>query len=95
MRYGSEVTDVYLEVTYRGGRPWVAYLYLPRKNGEKSDHCRKMEPDIVLDINSEGKLIGIEMLAPRLITLETINNILAQYGLEALEESVLKPLLAA
>jgi uncharacterized protein YuzE len=89
------MTDVYLEVTYRNGRPWVAYLYLPRKNGEKSDHCRKMDPDIVLDINREGSLIGIEMLAPNLVTLEGVNAILAQYGLNALEASVLKPLLAA
>jgi len=89
------MTDVYLEVTYRDGRAWVAYLYLPRKNDEKSDHCRKMEPDMVLDINREGKLIGIEMLAPQLVTLEGINTILGEYGFEALGESVLKPLLAA
>lgn len=30
------MTDVYLEVTYREGRPWVAYLYLPREKREKS-----------------------------------------------------------
>jgi len=89
------MTDVYLEVTYRDGRPWVAYLYLPRKKKEKSDHCRKMEPDIVLDINKGGNLIGIELLAPELVTLEAINGILKEYGLEPLKESDLAPLVAA
>jgi uncharacterized protein YuzE len=86
---------IHLEVTYENGRPWVAYLYLPREGNEKSDHCIAVEPDIVLDINKKGKLIGIEMLAPHLVTLEGINAILGEYGFEALEESVLKPLLAA
>lgn len=89
------MTDVYLEVTYRGGRPWVAYLYLARKKKEKSDHCREVEPDMVLDINKQGKLIGIELLAPELATLEAINAILKEYGLEPLQESDLAPLLAA
>jgi uncharacterized protein YuzE len=86
---------IHLEVTYEDGRPWVAYLYLPRKKNEKSARCREVEPDMVLDINKEGKLIGIELLAPQLVTLDAINTILAEYGFEPLEETVLKPLLAA
>jgi uncharacterized protein YuzE len=73
----------------------VAYLYLPRKKKEKSDHCREVEPDMVLDINKEGRLIGIELLAPELVTLEAVNSVLEEYGLEPLKESDLAPLLAA
>jgi uncharacterized protein YuzE len=86
------MTDVYLEVTYRGGRPWVAYLYLARKKKEKSDHCREVEPDMVLDINKEGRLIGIELLDPALVTLDAINAILEEYRFEPLQESDLAPL---
>lgn len=89
------MTDVYLEVTYQDGRPWAAYLYLPRKKKEKSDYCREVEPDMVLDINKHGKLIGIELLAPEMVTLEVVNHILKEYGLEPLKESDLAPLLAA
>lgn len=89
------MTGVYLEITYRDGSPWVAYLHLPRKKREKSDHCREIEPDLVLDINKEGKLIGIEFLTPRLVTLEAINRILIEYGLQPLQKSHLAPLLAA
>ena len=89
------MTDVYLEVTYQDGHPWVAYLYLPRKKIEKSDHCREVEPDMVLDINKKGRLIGIELLAPEFVTLEAVNGILVEYGLEPLKESDLAPILAA
>jgi uncharacterized protein YuzE len=52
----------------------VAYLYLPREKNEKSDHCVEVEPDMVLDINKDGKLIGIELLAPQLVTLDAITT---------------------
>jgi len=87
--------NIHLEVTYQDGRPWVAYLYLPRKKNEKSRHCREVEPDMVLDLNKEGRLIGIELLAPQHVTLDAINAVLEEYGFEPLEEYVLKPLLAA
>ncbi len=87
--------QAYLEVTYLEGRPWVAYLYLPRESDDKSDHCRQVEPEMVLDINKNGKLIGIELLAPGLVTLDAINDVLKDYGLEPLKETDLAPLLAA
>jgi uncharacterized protein YuzE len=86
---------IHLEVTYEDGRPWVAYLYLPREKNEKTDHSVEVEPDMVLDINKDGKLIGIELLAPQLVTLKAINTVLEEYGFEPLAETVLKPLLAA
>ena len=86
---------IHLEVTYEDGRPFVAYLYLPREKGEKSDHCVEVEPYMVLDINQDGELIGIELLAPQLVTLQGINAVLEEYGFEPLAETALKPLLAA
>ena len=50
--------EPYLQVTYRRGRPYIAYLYLPRKKGEKSYETELVEPGMVLDFNREGKLIG-------------------------------------
>jgi uncharacterized protein YuzE len=87
--------QVYLEVTYRDGRPYVAYLYLTSKPDEKRHRCRRVEPGMVLDINKDGKLIGIELTAPTMVTLAAINGILTEYGLEPLKESDLAPLLAA
>ena len=50
---------------------------------------------MILDINAEGKLIGLELTAPSLVTLDGVNSVLQEYGLEAIQESTLKPLLAA
>ena len=50
---------------------------------------------MVLDINSEGKLIGIELVTPELVTLEAINGVLEDYGFQPIDASDLKPLLAA
>jgi len=47
---------------------------------------------MVLDINKEGKLIGIELTA---LPLDSINAVLKEYGLEALKEAALKPHVAA
>ena len=50
---------------------------------------------MVLDINTEGKLIGIELVTPELVTLEAINGVLEGYGFQPIDAFDLKPLLAA
>jgi uncharacterized protein YuzE len=86
--------SVDLTVTYLGGRPVVAYLYIPRRKREKSDHCREVEPSMVLDIDKQGKLIGIEFLIPKMVTLEAVNRVLEEYDLKPLKEYDLAPILA-
>ena len=83
-----------LEITYRDGNPRLGYLYLSRPD-EKSARSRRISPALVVDVNKEGNLIGIELLAPGQVTLEAINRVLKEYGLGPLDESQLKPLLAA
>jgi hypothetical protein len=88
--------QIYLKVTYRNdGSPFAAYFYLPRKGGEKRAKCRRVEPGMILDINAEGSPIGLELTAPNLVTLDGVNGILQEYGLEPVSESTLEPLLAA
>ena len=88
--------QIHLRVTYRDdGSPFAAYLHLPSQPNEKRAKCRRVEPGMILDINKEGKLIGIELTAPRLVTLGDINKVLEDYGMEPVKEATLKPLLAA
>ena len=88
--------QIRLRVTYRDdGSPFAAYLHLPSKPNEKRAKCRRVEPGMILDINKEGKLIGVELTSPRLVTLKDINDVLEQYGMDPIKESTLKPLLAA
>lgn len=87
--------EVYLEVTFRHGRPIAAYLYLSRQTGEKSSRTLKMEPGILVDFGSDGNPIGIEITAPTKVTVADFNGVLGKLGLSPLKESELAPLQAA
>jgi len=86
---------LYLEVTFRRGRPVAAYLYLPRQSGEKSSRTLKVEPGMVVDFGPSGNPIGIEITAPAKVTVADLNGVLSMLGLSPLEESELAPLRAA
>jgi len=87
--------ELYLEVTFRHGRPMAAYLYLPRRAEEKSSSTRRVEPGMVIDFSSGGKPIGIEITAPSRISLAAINSLLGELGLPPIAKADLAPLLAA
>lgn len=89
------MTEPYLEVTFRQGRPLAAYLYLPRGPREKSHRTSKAEPGLVIDFNRSGKPIGIEITAPSKLTLAALNKVLRDLGLQPVSRSDLAPLRAA
>ena len=83
---------MYLEVTFRHGRPIAAYLYLPRGTGEKSARTLKVEPGLIIDFGSSGNPIGIEITAPTKVTMVDLNTVLSKLGLSPLKDSELAPL---
>ncbi|NJL28343.1 MAG: DUF2283 domain-containing protein [Thermoanaerobaculia bacterium] len=85
----------YLEVTYRKGRPFAGYLYLPRNQGDRSCRTKRVEPGMVVDFNQDGRPIGIEMTAPALVTDSVLNQLLQSLEIEPLEAAELAPLRAA
>jgi uncharacterized protein YuzE len=85
----------YLEVTYRQGRAMAAYLYLPRRPGERSFRSRKADPGLVIDFNRSGKPIGIEITAPDKVTAAALNRVLRDLGLDPIRRLDLAPLRAA
>ena len=87
--------EPYLEVTFRRGNPLAAYLYLPRRPGQKSVKTRRVEPGMVIDLARDGTPIGIEITAPGLLTLTAINRVLRQIGAPPLKKADLAPLRAA
>jgi uncharacterized protein YuzE len=90
-----DMKEPYLEVTFRHGRPIAAYLYLPRRIGEKSYRTSKVEPGMVIDFGQNGNPIGIEITAPMKITVEDLNDVLGKLGLPPMKDSELAPLRAA
>lgn len=87
--------DLYLEVTFRRGRPMAAYLYLPRRTGEKSSRTLTIEPGMVIDFGPSGNPIGIEITAPTKVTVAELNRVLSQLGRLPLPDDELAPLRAA
>ena len=89
------MTDRYLEVTYRRGRPLAAYLYLPRREGDRCSRVEELPEGLVVDLATDGRAIGIEILDPDSATLDRINAVLRKYGMEEMLEQDLSPLRTA
>ena len=87
--------ETYLEVTFRHGRAIAAYLYLVRNPGEKSCRTKRVEPGMVIDFNSDGRAIGIELTAPGQVSLSALNQVLADLGVSPVTPADLSPLKAA
>jgi uncharacterized protein YuzE len=89
------MNEIYLEVTFRHGRPIAAYYYLPRKRGQKSHRTRRIEPGLVIDLSRDGQPVGIEISAPSKVSVAAVNRVLTKLGLSRVTRVELAPLLAA
>lgn len=89
------MSESYLEVTFRHGRPLAAYFYLPRRPGQKSFRTREVAPGILVDYSRAGRAIGIEITAPGRISVIRMNRILRQLGQPPVTRRDLAPLRAA
>src|SRR2546423_11575351 len=67
----------YLEITYRRGTPIAAYFYLPRRLGDVSARTVAGEAGLVTDYTADGRAIGIEITSPSVLTLPSLNAVLA------------------
>jgi len=91
----DDMRDIYLEVTFRKGKAIAAYLYLPRDPEEKSQRTEKVGEGILVDYGKGDRPIGIEITAPRRVSLEAVNHILAKLEIRLVQEEELAPLAAA
>jgi len=85
----------YLEITFRKGKPFAAYLYLPRLAGDASAHTRVVGHGLVIDYAADGRAIGIEITSPASISLADLNAALASIHEDAATTEEFRPLLAA
>ena len=86
----------YLEVTYRKGRVFAAYLYLPRRPGDASARTEQPAPGFVVDFAVDGRPIGIEITDPSPGTLLMgLNRVMASLLLPPVAQVDIQPLLAA
>ncbi len=80
------MTQRYLEVTYRKGKPFAAYLYLPRMPGDTSVRTERRAPGLVIDFADDDRAIGIEIASPAKISLEAINRTLMEIDQDPVTE---------
>ena len=89
------MTERSLQVTYRKGRAFAAYLHLSHTTGEKS---AKMvaSPDglLIVDYGATGRPVGVEITAPHSVPVERLNQALAELGEAPLAEQDYQPLRA-
>jgi hypothetical protein len=85
----------YLEVTFRKGKPLAAYLHLPHAIGAKAARSDARERGLVVDFAADGQPIGVEITAPSLVDLETLNGLLHELHVHEVDSADLSPLRAA
>ena len=90
------MTERSLQITYRQGRPFAAYVHLSHETGEKSAKTVP-SPDglLVVDYAANGQPIGVEITAPQAVPLERLNTLLVELGQLPLAEQDYRPIRAA
>lgn len=90
------MTERSLQVTYRKGRPFAAYLHLSHATGEKSARTApSLDGLLVVDYAANEQPIGVEITAPLAVPLERLNSLLADLGESPLPERDYMPVRAA
>jgi hypothetical protein len=84
----------YLEVTYRQGKPFAAYLYLPRRPGDSAARTER-HGRWLIDRSGDGRIIGIEFPSAATVDITELNRMLAECRQEQITVQDLAPLSAA
>jgi len=84
----------YLEVTFRNGKPLAAYLYLPREDRVTVASTREAGNGLKVDFDAAGTPVGVEITAPSLVSVASLNAVLERLGAETIAAEELAPLAA-
>ncbi len=90
------MTERSLQVTYRKGRAFAAYLHLSHQTGEKSAKTSASADGLlVVDYDASGRALGVEITAPQAVSLERLNQLLIGLGEMPMADQDYKPVRAA
>jgi uncharacterized protein YuzE len=89
------MSERYLEVSYRNGRPFAAYLFLARRPDDRSTRTERFTEILIIDYAEDGRAIGIEIVHPEAVDMDEMNRALAHLGQAPLRQEELAPLRAA
>jgi uncharacterized protein YuzE len=89
------MSTVSVQVTYRKGEPFAAYIYLGHPPGFKVVRTEEVGTDLLIDYASDDAPIGIEIVSPGYVTVEEIIDTFRKLGLTPPAPKDLAPLRAA
>jgi len=89
------MSQPFLEVTFRRGKPLAGYLYLSRRPGDSVAHSQPIDDALVVDRTADGRAIGIEILDPRAASPERLNALLQSLHQDQLPAAEFAPLRVA
>lgn len=81
-----------LTVTQRRGKLLAAYCYLAGKPGQRSHRTRRVARGLVADFARNGRPLGIEITAPRQVTMPALNRAIRKLGWPELDHEDFGPL---
>ena len=84
-----------LQITYRKGKPFAAYIYLASKHRQKSVRTKQVTQDLLIDYAENGTPIGIEILSPGDVRVNEIQRVFERLNLNKPASAELEPLRAA
>ena len=88
------MTQAFLQVTYRKGKPWAAYLSIGQRRGRKVAVSRERGP-VVIDLDAEGNILGFELHTITPAGVERLKQELIAHELQELSNQDLQPLVEA
>lgn len=86
---------VSVQITYRKGKPFAAYICLSPRLGRQSARTEEETPDLLVDYAEDGTPLGIEIVSPGYVTIDEIQGVLERLGIGRLGPAELEPLKAA
>ena len=87
------IGDRYLHLSFRAGRLFAGYVYLPRKSDDWAARSQPTEAGMVIDFAEDGRAIGIELTSPETVSLDALNRVLEAAGQAPATEEEFRPLL--
>jgi hypothetical protein len=81
--------ETYIKFAIRKGKILAGYVSLPRREGDHVAYSRRAEAGMVVDYTDDDRPIGVEITAPSLFTLESLNRLLVELGQSPLVGRVL------
>ena len=90
-----EMKTVSLQITYRKGKPFAAYIYLSHRRGQKSVRTEAITEDLLIDYAQDGTPLGIEIVSPEIVSIDEIQSVFDRLGLSRPEPVELEPIKAA